>query len=187
MHPCGYVVETERVRWLALVRNVMIGREGMDRSVLLDIAQKAGGTDVSSYLSTGNLTFETRGKQPEPFVTAIEAGVQRVLGRPELVSMRPLPWLRDLVSTDCFDGFESSEWVLEVAFLRHNSPPLDVSLLDDPQRTVIVDVRTREVLAARPRTGGQRPHVNRLVERATGVQATSRGWSTLRRIADRAA
>jgi hypothetical protein len=30
------------VRWLGLIRNVMVGREGLDRSVLLDLAARAG-------------------------------------------------------------------------------------------------------------------------------------------------
>jgi hypothetical protein len=39
-----------------------------------------------------------------------------------------------------------------------------------------------ELFAARPVEGGQRPHVNRSLERATGAKATSRGWATLHRI-----
>jgi hypothetical protein len=135
------------VRWLGLIRNVMVGREGLDRSVLLDLAARAG--------------------------------------RRELVAQRPVPWLQELESVDRFTGYDPDEWVFEVAFVRHDAPALDISLLDDPKRTVIVEARAGEVLAARPRTGGARPHVNRLLEAATGRPATSRGWSTLQRVAHR--
>ena len=80
---------------------------------------------------------------------------------------------------------DPSGWELEVGFLRHDAPPIDGSRLADPQRTVLVHIQEREVLTARPREGGSRPHVNTLLERATGSKSTARGWSTLRRIADK--
>ena len=73
-------------------------------------------------------------------VNALEAGVEDVLGRRELVALRPVPWLQDLVSVDRFAGYDPQEWVFEVAFL---------------------------------------------LEAATSRPATSRGWSTLQRIARR--
>jgi hypothetical protein len=47
----------EPVRWLGLIRNVMVGREGLHRAVLLDLAARAGGADVRSFLTTGNVTL----------------------------------------------------------------------------------------------------------------------------------
>ena len=44
------------VRQAAFIRNVMVGREGLTRAVLVDLAQRAGGARPRSYLSTGNLT-----------------------------------------------------------------------------------------------------------------------------------
>ena len=41
----------------------------------------------------------------------------------------------------------------------------------------------RELATARPRKGSARPHVNTLLERASGQPATARAWATLRRIA----
>jgi uncharacterized protein (DUF1697 family) len=171
------------VRWVGLVRNVMLGREGLDRDVLLDVVREAGGREARSHLTTGNLTFDADPEELDDVVTAIEAGVAQVLGRHEIVAARSLAWLRELVDEDRFAGFDTSDWETEVAFLRHDAAPVDPQRLGDPRRTVLVEVGTREVLAARPRTGGARPHVNRLVERATGLPATSRGWSTLRRVA----
>jgi uncharacterized protein (DUF1697 family) len=165
----------------------MIGREGLHARVLCDIAVRAGASDVRSHISTGNLTLTTAGDDPEPIAAALETGVADVIGRPELVAVRPLSWLRDLTARDHFAGFDPAEWELAVAILRHDAPQLDPAALGDPAPTVIVSVGAREVLAARPRTGRVRPHVGTLVERATGVPATSRAWSTLQLIAERAA
>ena len=168
-----------------MVRNVMVGREGLDRSIMLRLAHAAGCTEVRSHLATGNLTFQARREEVGRVATAMEAGLQDLLGRHELVAVRSLPWLRDLVGRDRFAAYDPSQWALEVGFLRHDAAPIDPSRLDDPRRTVIVETGLREMLTARPRTGGARPHVNSLVERATGEQATSRAWSTLQRLARR--
>ena len=171
------------MRWVAFVRNVMVGREGLHREALMELAREAGGTDVRSHLATGNLTF-TAAIGPGVLADRLEAGLERVIGRAEMVAIRPLSWLGRLVDSDPFAALHSSEWGFEVAFLRHDAPALDPSHLGDAQRTVLARIDDRELFAARPVQGGKRPHVNRLLERATGRTATSRGWSTLQRIVD---
>jgi hypothetical protein len=44
-------------------------------------------------------------------------------------------------------------------------------MLDDSRCTVIVEARDRELFAARPRSGGGRPHMNRLLEAETVERA----------------
>jgi uncharacterized protein (DUF1697 family) len=171
------------MQWAGLVRNVMLGREGLSRDVLLDVVGTAGGMTVRSYLTTGNVTFSAASGQLDGIVERVESGIEQVLGRREMVAVRSLQWLRALVAVDRFGEFADGEWETEVAFLRHDAAPLRANEIGDSRRTVLVEVRSREVLAARPRTGGARPHVNRLLERAVRSPATARGWATLQRIA----
>lgn len=170
-------------RWVGLVRNVMLGREGLSRDVLLDAVRSAGGVGPRSYLTTGNVTFDAPDDELGGVAERFEDAVGAVLGRAEMVAVRSVGWLLDLVAVDRFAGYPGSAWATEVAFLRHDAPPVTGSGLGDPRRTVLVDVLDREVLTARPASGGARPHVNRLVEQATGRPATTRGWGTLQRIA----
>jgi uncharacterized protein (DUF1697 family) len=170
------------MRWVAFVRNVMVGREGLQRTALVELTRGAGGTDVVSHLSTGNVTFSAEDVDTGVLADQLEAGVERVIGRHQMVAIRSLPWLVSLAQSRPFEDFDPDQWAFEVALLRHNAPPLDPARLEDPQRTIIVGVHDRELLAARPAQGGHRPHVNRLLERATGAKCTSRGWSTLHRI-----
>jgi len=174
------------VRWVAFVRNVMVGREGLDRAALIELAREAGAMNVFSHLSTGNLSLAADNVSPTALASRLETGVQHIIGRKEMVAIRSLPWLVSLVESDPFAGFDAAAWGLEVSFLRQDAPPLDPSRLPDTQRTVLARLGQRELFAARPAQGGQRPHVNRLLERATGTKATSRGWATLQRIVDSA-
>ncbi|HET7902231.1 MAG TPA: DUF1697 domain-containing protein [Candidatus Nanopelagicales bacterium] len=171
------------MRWAALVRNVMVGREGLTRAVLLDALQRSGGARPESLLTTGNLRFDAASREAPLVVGRLEERLESILGRRELVAARSQDSLLELLALDPFAGFSADEWECEVAFLRHDAPAIRPASLGDSGRTVLLAVRTREVVAARPRTGGRRPHVNRLLEHATGRPATARGWSTLQRLA----
>jgi len=166
------------MRWVGFVRNVMVGREGLSREVLLDLVALAGGMDAKSRRSTGNVSFDVPAHELDHLVDALESAIAGVLGRREMVAVRLLDAIRDLVAHDVFAGFDDS-WETEVGFLRHDAEPIEAKALGDPQRTVVVGLREREILTARPREGGRRPHVNGLAQRATGQPSTSRGWSTL--------
>jgi uncharacterized protein (DUF1697 family) len=171
------------VRWVGFVRNVMIGREGLTQARLLEVAAASGATLARSHRATGNLSFEAPVRDIGAVVDALESGIGDVLGRPELVAVRRLDSIRALVDSDPFRGWDPAEWALEVSFLRHDAPRVTAAQLGDSRRTMVVAVREREVMAARPIAGGARPHVNSLLQRASGLPATSRGWSTLVHIA----
>jgi uncharacterized protein (DUF1697 family) len=170
------------VRWVGLVRNVMLGRDGLDRAGLVAAAEAAGATEVRSHLTTGNLTFTAAEPELDAVVDRLEVGVRALLGRHEPVAVRSARWLELLVGADRFARYDDA-LEQEVSFLRHDAEPIDPTRLGDPGRTVVVDVLDRELLTARPRAGGNRPHANRLLEAATGRPATARGWRTLQRLA----
>jgi uncharacterized protein (DUF1697 family) len=171
------------MRWVGLVRNVMLGRDGLDRALLLDTAARAGGSRVRSYLTTGNVTFQAGPREIDGLSRRFEAELSRIVSRPTMVAIRAHLWLQDLVSNDVFAGVDDDEWECEVAFLRHTAPSINPRSIPETRKTRLVATYDRELASARPRTGSARPHVTTLLERASGQPATARGWSTLRRIA----
>ncbi len=98
------------MRWMGLVRNVMLGREGRDRELLLRLTRDADGADPRSFLTTGNLTFSTGPDQFEGVVAALEAGIEGVLGRHDVVVVRPIRWLGELVDADSFRGYDPEDY-----------------------------------------------------------------------------
>jgi uncharacterized protein (DUF1697 family) len=173
------------MRWVGFVRNVMLGREGLHRDVLLDIVEAAGGTDVRNHLTTGNVTFAAPPARAGAIGRRAEAGIATVLGRQEPVILRELAWLQALVEDDPFEAYRDGQWELEVGFLPLDVAPLDPAQLRNPEPTVVLRVGQREVFTARPREGRHRPHVVPLLQEATGSKATSRAWSTLEKIVAR--
>jgi uncharacterized protein (DUF1697 family) len=171
------------MRWIAMVRNVMLGRDGLDRSALLAAVTSAGGSNPRSHLTTGNVSFESDLEGIDGLQEQLEARVSAIVSRPTMVAVRDADFMNRLLLADPFSDWDHEEWELEVAFLRHSGPVVDARRLPDPGRTRVVAVYEREIATARPRSGGNRPHVNTLLERATGAAATARGWSTLQRLA----
>jgi uncharacterized protein (DUF1697 family) len=165
------------------VRNVMLGREGLHRSVLLNLVTAAGGLDVASYLTTGNVTFSADVKAVAEVVERLQDGLAGVIGRHEIVAVRSRAWLRELVAREPFAAYDAASWYQEVAFLPASAMPLSDLPIGVTGSSVVVEVGARELLTARPVSGPRGPHANRLVERLSGSPATSRGWSTLLRLA----
>jgi uncharacterized protein (DUF1697 family) len=160
----------------------MIGREGLHRAVLLDLADDAGARNAVSVVSTGNLAFDAEPAELAAVVERLETGIRRVIGRAEPVIVREVAQIRDLVEADPFAGFPADEWERVVAFLPLTAPPLDADLFTAVQNTTVVAVGPHELLAA-SRYGVRRPGPLRVVEEATGQRGTSRSWTTIERLA----
>jgi hypothetical protein len=97
--------------------------------------------------------------------------------------LREITRLHALVEADPFGAYRDGKWELEVGFLPLDVAALDPAQLPDPELTVVLCAGERKLFTARPREGRHRPHVVSLLQTATGAKATSRGWSTLEKIA----
>ncbi len=123
------------MRWVGLIRNVMLGRDGLDRTRLLSVVERVGGSAARSHLTTGNVTFDADADAIDDLNRRLELEISRIVSRPTMVAIRQLTWLRDLVGNDLFAGREAPEWELEVAFLRHTASPVDPRSLSESGRT----------------------------------------------------
>ncbi len=169
------------MRWIGFIRNVMIGRQGLHREVLLDACLAAGGADPVSYLATGNLAFTT--DDLTGFLRPLEEAITAVVGRPTPVMVRDLPWLRDLVERAPLASYDD-KWQVEVAFLAHDAQPV-ASVPTHVRGTGLIPLGPRELATARPRDDPRAPHANPLLEQLSGQPSSARAWSTLARIAQR--
>lgn len=170
------------MRYVGLVRNVMVGREGLSRDVLLRLLTDSGARDGASHLTTGNVTFDATPSRLSGVVRRLETGLAEVIGRPEPVIVRSADEVAALVASDPFRGLSEEEWNLEAAFLPRTAPPLDPARAPVVEGVRIVSLRPHELLAA-ARRGERSPGINKILERAAGQRATARGWSTLVRLA----
>jgi uncharacterized protein (DUF1697 family) len=170
------------MRYVGLVRNVMLGREGLHRDVLLRLVDAAGGRSAQSHLATGNLTFDTAPSKLDAVVRRLEDGIAGVIGRREPVVVREAAWFRDLVASDPFAAFPGDRWELAVAFLPLGAAPLDPAAVPRIDGLEAVTVRPHELLMA-ARRDVRRTGATYLIPRPWRDEATTRAWSTVQRLA----
>jgi uncharacterized protein (DUF1697 family) len=180
------VSDRRSIRYVAFVRAVMVGREGLHREVLTGIFDDAGGIGVRSHLATGNVSFDIAPDQLDQLVAGVEGEISRVVGRETPVFVRSQRQLGRLVASDPFSRQPYPKpRDLAVLFFRSQVPrsfgvPLE---LGDTQ-TVFAKSRRELFVATTDRSGGGHPGSPMgLIERLTAQKVTARAWSTVVRVA----
>ena len=132
------------MRYVAFVRNIMVGREGLHRDVLLRLLAEARARDGASHLATGNVSFDAEPAELAELVRRLEAGIAEVVGRREPVVVREVAFLARLVADDPFRGFDA-EWDREVSFLPLTAPPIEPGSVSEVPGLRVVAVGVHEV------------------------------------------
>ena len=162
----------------------MVGREGLDRSTLLETFTEAGAADPVSHLSTGNVSFNLEPDDLPAFVDAVDARLTEVVGRDIEVFIRTIDHLTALDGAGAFARSPFAEVRDCVVTFFHQPPELPWKLphLIRNDLVAVVAAAGREVFSVTRELDGRYAAPGGVLERVTGQRATSRGWSTLEKI-----
>jgi uncharacterized protein (DUF1697 family) len=174
------------VRHIAFVRNIMVGRRGLTRDVLLDIFTTAGALETRSFIATGNFAFTSSATSVNEVGARVEAAIETVLGHREELFIRSLEELRGLDQAGFFAaGVGLDDRVRAVTFvpdgaswtadLPHSTPRGDIQIIAASGPNIFSLVHP---------VGGVAGSPNGPVERLLKVRATTRNWNTVERILD---
>lgn len=171
-------------RQAAFVRNVMIGREGLHRQVLLDVVERAGGRAPRSYISTGNVTFDAKNADLGDITHRIEVEIAGIVGHFEGVYIRSVRHIASLVASDPFAAspYPDPRHRL-VNFAKEPVVwPSDVPRSSPRGDWTIMTIEDRDVFAVTRLVDGRVQDPGGRIQRITGQRMTSRSWSTIERI-----
>lgn len=165
----------------------MIGRDGLHRNVLLDIIERAGGEEATSYLTTGNISFRVEPVRLDDIVATIEAELESVVGRPTPVMVRSLDHLLALVDREPFDDAPHPDpKALLVGMVRHRvNDSFEVPIVSPKGDYHVFAVDGGEVFSITIDNGGRVQDPGGLIERMVGEPLTTRAWGTITKIVDR--
>lgn len=171
--------------YVAFVRAVMIGREGLHRAALLDMFERAGAADPVSYISTGNVSFSIEPADLERVVEGVEADLERLLERPTPLYVRSLDELRSLLADDRFAQapFDDVRARL-VTFFRPTVPPtfeLPMSA-SDGDWSIFAGTTTELFSVTRAWPDRQPNDPGGVIQRTAGQMVTTRALGTIERI-----
>lgn len=170
-------------RHAAFIRNVMIGREGLDREVLLDIVRRAGATAPRSYISTGNVTFNAAPSDVAQVMTRIEAGIAAVIEREERVFVRSIRELESMVSSDPFTNLAFEAHDRYVSFTNKLIDPAIKVPFESGRDDIVAFGRTvREVFSVTRLVKGRATGPGAFIEKKICQPITTRNWNTIVRV-----
>jgi uncharacterized protein (DUF1697 family) len=168
--------------YISLLRGINVGSQKMIRmETLRGIYQGLDLTQVSTYLQSGNVVFESPAADPSRLAKRIEGAIEQALGYHVPVFIRLPAQLQQILANNPFlnDRHEDPS-KLHVSFLYHTPSEPWWSELVPPRD--IADEFARGELAIYlfcPNGYGKTRLSNSFFERKLGMPVTTRNWNTV--------
>jgi len=176
----------ERERYVALIRAINVGGRQVHKDVLRDAFARAGGGNARTFIQSGNVVFDARPLEAEAVVTTACRRLRTALGAEPLVMLRTVEEITRLLRRGPFAGVDGpaslKRYIVFLAGAATRRPRLPVRLPQEALELVHVSKRECWVVSRRKPNGWYGFPVE-FVERAVGVPATARNWSTVTKLA----
>ena len=174
-------------RYAVFIRNIMVGRNGLDRDILVDAFREHGATRVDSVLATGNLVFDAKPSQVEGIVYGARHALQTKVGLAEPMFLREFRELKELAP---FLPFASPRFATVhercVTFLSSGSQLRGRLPYHSPREDFEVVVAYElNVFSATWLVANRPGQPGKWIERQTGSAVTTRNWNTIERLLKR--
>ena len=164
-------------RYVAFLRAINVaGHARVEMSRLCDVFARAGCMNAQTYIQSGNVIFETEDDDCAELFQKIRTNVCRLTGEQSSVMFRSARQIHALVNAAPFKAFDADRTLKLYA----------VCLLEKPRSVPPfpwADSKGLDVLVvSRRKPSGFYGFPNSFVEKKLGAPATSRNWSTIKKI-----
>lgn len=172
------------IRYVALLRGINVsGQKNITMEDLRDFFAIPGLHNISSYIQTGNVLFDSEETNEELLTLTLEKQLEGKLGYKVNVILRSLQNLRDVIENNPYEHIKTEEKPsLYVTFLSE-IPAFDVrgSLGVYSNDAEYARVVNKEVYVVSPNYG-KTCFSNTFIEKKLGVVATTRNWNTVNKL-----
>ena len=173
------------IKYVALLRAVNVGGKNLVKmDALRGVFDAAGLKNVRTFQQAGNVVFESNAKNP----ASIARKIEKLLSESFKAELRAIIFTVDelarIAKQDPFKRVGLGDVMLCVAFLADTPaqiPKLPLRSTTDKLELISLDDRVAFVVARRKKTGWF-GFPNNFVEKQLGVTATTRQWSTLKKL-----
>jgi uncharacterized protein (DUF1697 family) len=167
------------MRYVALLRGINVGgKNKLPMKDLVRVFAAAGGTEVQTYIQSGNVIFEATAGAGKKIAPQVEQRLADRLGLEVPVVVRTAGELVDVVDRSPVRGPATEH--LHVAFLAAQPPAGRVAALD-PARSPpdSFQVRGREIYLQLPNGAARTKLTNAYFDGKLGTTSTMRNWRTV--------
>jgi uncharacterized protein (DUF1697 family) len=172
---------------IAFLRAVNVGSNVLKMAHLREIFADLGFSDVKTYLQSGNVAFGARGA-PSQVAAKIEKRVSEATRLPVSVIVRTPDELRRTIAANPFaEEALAAPRTVHVTFLADPAPKAAAAALGKLRAGADrYHLAHREIYLHCPNGYGRTKLNNTALERALGLRATTRNWSTVKALDDMA-
>ena len=174
-------------KYVALLRKINVGGNNLIKmDALRRVFETAGFKNVRTFQQAGNVVFESSAKNP----ASIDGKIKKVLSDSFNTDLRAIVFSLDelakIAKRNPFEGVEHGDVMLCVVFLFDEpAQKAKLPLISTSEKLELIAVRDRAAfVVARRRKTGWFGFPNNFIEKQLGVTATTRQWSTLRKLID---
>jgi uncharacterized protein (DUF1697 family) len=175
-------------RYVALLRAINVaGHARVEMRRLCDLFTRCGCVDAQTYIQSGNVIFETADEDCTELFERIRSRIWSLTGEQSSVVFRSARQVQSLVKAGPFKAFESDPTLKLYAVCLAQKPRVlpPFPWQHEKERLEAIGLRGLEVLVvSRRKPSGFYGFPNAFVERLAGVPATSRNWSTIKKLAE---
>ena len=170
-------------RYIAFLRAINVGGRMVKMEDLKKILAMPGIKNISTYIQSGNVVFDSTENDPAVLVKKIEAKLLKTLGFEVKTLIRTIPEIEAIIKKNPFKG-HAEDMALHVSFL---SEPADDGLLTEllQLQTEYEQFRpagTEVYILVRKGGYGETKFSNAFLEKKLKLSATTRNWATVNKM-----
>ena len=173
---------------IAFLRAINVaGHAIVKMDAVRDAFATAGCGRVVTVIQSGNIIFELPARGRAAILEKVRRNLRELIGKDPEILLRPARELEQIIARAPFKKFERKpDLKLYVVFLsRPSARKLRLPLIDPKEGLEVVAVADLEVfVVSRQKKNGFFGFPNAFVEKELGVPATSRNWSTVKKLVE---
>jgi uncharacterized protein (DUF1697 family) len=171
-------------RYVAFLRAINVGGRTVKMDALRGLFESWGGTNVETFIASGNVVLDSSRRNAETAELAIEDHLRRALGYPVVTFLRTVPELAAIAAHVPFPQEEFDSGRLYVALMK-TAPGPSVRRAVAALRTDLDDfsIEGRELYWLRRSQLMQSIAAGPSIEKVVGSPMTVRNVNTMRRLA----
>ena len=168
---------------VAFVRAVMVGRDGLVRSRLIQAFEQAGAADVRSHLTTGNVSFVCEADAVTEITSGARDEIEATVGRTTELYVRSLAELTAMAESQPFARAPLEGPVdRSVSFVGEPVPDIELPIESAAGDVIVFAAGVAELWSVSKIESGIARGPGGLIEAATRRRVTTRAWRTVTRI-----
>jgi uncharacterized protein (DUF1697 family) len=172
-------------RYVAFLRAINVGGHVVKMDELRRLFERAGLTDVETFIASGNVVFSSSARKPAELEHTLEAQLHAALGYEVVTFLRTVPEVVAVAQHQPFPDAEFSAGAeLYISFLRGKpNAETERKMLVLNNRIDQFHIHQRELYWLRRRQLGESAYSGAFIERTLKAAATARNATTVRKIA----